>query len=186
MSGFDQIVEHDVGARARRRQVDVRRKAGRRLEQAGEHRGFGEVHVARRLGEVILRRRIHAERAAAHVGAVEIELQDLVLGQPRLEPDREEGFLHLALDGAFVVQEQVLGELLRDRRAALHHAAGARIGDQRARECRRIDAEMLVEAPVLRREHCLDQMVGKLVERNRVVVPDSARADFVADSGRGM
>ena len=84
--GFDQIIEHDVGARARRRQVDVRRELGRRLEQAGEHRGFRQVHVARRLVEIILRRRVDAEGAAAHIGAVEIELEDFVLGQPRLEP----------------------------------------------------------------------------------------------------
>ena len=45
-AGLDQVVQHDVGARARGRQVDVRRKSRRRLEQAGEHRGFGQVHVA--------------------------------------------------------------------------------------------------------------------------------------------
>ena len=108
----------------------------RRLEQAGEHRGFGEVHVARGLVEVVLRRRVDAEGAAAHIGAVEIELEDLVLGEPRLEPDREERLLDLALDGALVGQEQVLGELLRDRGAALHHAAGARVGQRARGTCR--------------------------------------------------
>ena len=39
---------------------------------------------------------------------------------------------------------------------------------------------MLVEAPVLGREHRLDQMVGKLVERDGVVVLDAALADLVA------
>ena len=158
------------------------REFRRRLEQAGQHRGFGEVHVARGLVEVILRRRVDAERAAAHIGAVEIELEDLVLGQPRLEPDRQERFLDLALDGALVGQEQVLGELLRDRRAALHHAAGARIRRQRAHEARRIDAEVLVEAAVFGRERRLDQMVGIFVQRDRVVVADAARADLVAEA----
>ena len=111
-AGIDQIVEHHVGAGARGGQVDVRRVFGRRLEQAGEHRGFGEIDVARRLVEVEMRGAVDAEGAAAHIGAVEIELQDLVLGQPRLQPDREEGFLDLALDGALVGEEQVLGQLL--------------------------------------------------------------------------
>ena len=167
-------------ARARRRQIDVRRELGRRLEQAGEHRGFREIHVARRLVEVILRRRIDAEGAAAHIGAVEVELQNLVLGQARFQPHRQEGFLDLAVERALVRQKQVLGELLRQRRAALHDAAGARIGDQRAHGAADIDAEMLVEAPVLGGEHRLDQIVGELVERHRVVVPDAARADLVA------
>ena len=179
--GLDQVVEHDVGARARGRQIDVRGVFGRRLEQARQHRGLGEVHVARRLGEVVLRGCVHAERAAAHVGAVEIELQDLVLGEPRLEPDREEGFFHLALDGALVVQEQVLGELLRDRRAALHHAAGARVCRERAHKAGRIDAEMVVEAAVFGCERRLDQMIRVILERDRIIVTDAARSDLVAE-----
>ena len=87
-------------------------KTRRRLEEASQHCGFGEVHIARRFVEVILCGGIDAEGAAAHVGAVEIKLQNLVLGEPRLEPDGEERLLHLALDGSLVVQEQVLGELL--------------------------------------------------------------------------
>ena len=59
-----------------------------------------------------MRRAVDAERAAAHIGAVEIELEDLVLGQARFQPDRQERFLDLALDGALVREEQVFGELL--------------------------------------------------------------------------
>src|SRR5262249_57075444 len=108
----------------------MRRELGRRLEQAGEHRGLGEVHVPRRLAEIELCRRINPERSPAHIGAVEIELEDLILGEPRLEPQGEERLLYLALDRALITQEQVLGELLGDRGAALHHAAGAGIGDE--------------------------------------------------------
>ena len=110
----------------------MRRVFGRSLEQAGKHRGFREIDVARRLVEIEMRRAVDAECAAAHIGAVEIELQDFVLGEPRLQPDREERFLDLALDGALVVQEQVLGELLGYRGAALSHAAGLRVRHQRA------------------------------------------------------
>jgi len=35
-----------------------------------------------------MRRAIDAERAAAHIGAIKIEFQNLVLGKPRLQPDR--------------------------------------------------------------------------------------------------
>ncbi|MEY9437865.1 hypothetical protein ABIF14_004956 [Bradyrhizobium elkanii] len=160
--------------------VDVRGVFGRRFEQAGEHRGLREVHVAHRLVEVEMCRAVDAEGAAAHIGTVEIELQDLVLGEPRLQPDREEGFLHLALDGALVVQEQVLGELLGDRRAALADAAGLRVGDERAGEARHVDAEMVVEAAVFGRERCLDQIVRKIFQRDRVIMLDAAAADRVA------
>ena len=181
-AGLDQVVEHDVGAGAGGRQVDVRRELGRRLEHAGEHGGFRQVDVARRLVEVELRRGVDAERAAAEIGAVEIELEDLVLGQARLQPDREERFLDLALDGALVGEEQVLGKLLGERRAALRHAAGAHVGQQRAEGAGDVDAEMLVEAAVFGRERRLDQRVGELLERDRIVVLDAAAADFVAEA----
>ena len=127
-----------------------------------------------------MRRRVDPEGAAAHVSTVEIELEDFVLGEPRLEPHRQERLVDLALERPLVGEEQVLGELLRNRRAALHHAAGPRIGGKRAKQAGNIDAEMLVEAPVLGRQHRLDQVVGKLLERDRIVVPDAARADLVA------
>jgi len=179
-SRLDQVVEHHVGAGAGGRQVDMRGEPCRRLEQAGQHGGLGEVHLARRLAEIELRGGIDPERAAAHIGAVEIELEDLVLGEPRLQPQREERFLHLALDGALVAQEQVLGELLGDRGAALHHAPGARIGDHGAHGAGDVDAEMLVEAAVLGGEHRLDQMIGKVRERDGARMLDAAAADLVA------
>ena len=45
---------------------------------------------------------------------------------------------------------------------------------------RNVDAEMLVEAAVLGREHRLDQVIGELVERDRIVLLDAAGADLVA------
>ncbi len=153
---------------------------GRRLEQAGQHGGFREIDVARRLVEVEMRRAVDAERAAAHIGAVQIELEDLVLGQPRLQPDRQKRLLHLALDGALVTQEQVLRQLLRDRGAALAHAAGLRVGDEGARSAGEVDAEMVVEAAVFGGERRLDQIVREVFQRDRVIVLDAAAADRIA------
>ena len=127
-----------------------------------------------------MRGAVDAESAAAHIGAVEIEFQDLVLGQPRLQPDREKRFLDLALDGALVVEEQVLRQLLGDRRAALPHAAGLRVGHQRAHGAGDVDAEMIVEAAVLGGERRLDQVVRKILQRNRIIVLDAAAADRIA------
>ncbi len=179
-AGVDQIVQHHIGAGAGGGQVDVRRVFGRRLEQSGQHRGFGEIDVARRLVEIEMRRAVDAEGAAAHIGAVEIEFQNFVLGEPRLQPDREERLVDLALDGALVAQEQVLRQLLGDRRAALTDTAGLRVGQQRAKGAGDVDAEMVVEAAVLGGERRLDQIVRKILQRNRIIVLDAAAADRIA------
>ncbi len=179
-AGLDQVIEHGVGAGTGRRQIDVRREARRRLEQTGQHRGLAQGQVARGLVEVVMRRAVDAERAAAQIGAVEIEFEDLVLGQPHLEPHGEEGFLHLALDGPFVAEKKILRQLLAERGAALHNAAGARIGEHGAERAGNVDAEMLVEAAVLGGQHRLDQMIGELLQRDRIVVLDAAAADRIA------
>ena len=97
-----------------------------------------------------------------------------------LEPEREIGFLDLARDRALVGEEQVLGELLGDRGAALAHAARGGVDRQRAQSADHVDAEMAEETAVLGRQHGLDEMVGQFLERDRVVVLDAAPADFDA------
>jgi len=61
-----------------------------------------------------MRRAVDAERAAAHIGAIEVELENLILAEPRLQPDRQKRLVDLAFDGALIAQEQVLGKLLGD------------------------------------------------------------------------
>jgi hypothetical protein len=63
-----------------------------------------------------------------------------------------------------------------------NHSAGAGVGHDRAKQARHVDAEMVVEAAVFGRQHRLDQMIRKLIERNRIVVTDAARADLVAEA----
>jgi hypothetical protein len=71
-----------------------------------------------------------------------------------LQPEGEQNFLDLALERAFGRQKQVLGKLLRNRRAALDRLTGD-IVDEGAGESQRVDAKMRIEAPVLDRHHRL-------------------------------
>ena len=174
-AGFHHVVEHVHRARARAAgRFTVRRVFRRRLEQAGQHRGLGEAHVLQGLAEIVIGRRHRAEGAAAHIGAVEIELENVVLAEMALEPQRQERLVHFALQRALVGEEQVLGELLGDGGAALRVAAAARIRHESARRADRVDAPMLVEAPVLGGDQRLDHAVGKVVELQRIVVLDPA------------
>ena len=62
------------------------------------------------------RRGVDAIGAAAEIDAVEVELEDLVLGEFALEREREDRFLDLAPEAAVVGQEDVARELLGDGR----------------------------------------------------------------------
>ena len=110
------------------------------------------------------RRGLDAVGAAAEIDAIEIELEDLVLGEALLEPDRVDHLFELPRHGALGRQEQVLGELLGDGRAALDHGAGGCVAERRAHEPERVDAEMVVEAAVLGRDHRLGEVRRQHVE----------------------
>jgi hypothetical protein len=64
----------------------------------------------------------------AEVDLVQIGFEDLRLGIPPFDQDRQPGFLQLAQDRPLARQQSVLDELLRDGASALYSAAPAKIG----------------------------------------------------------
>ncbi len=117
---------------------------------------------------------LHAEHAIPEIGTIQIEPQNLVFRQARFQPEGEKGFLDLSVQCALVVEEEVLRKLLRDGGTALHHAARTRIRHHRAEKAGNIDAEMLVEAPILRAERGLHEMLRQLLDGDRFEVKDAA------------
>ena len=71
------------------------------------------------MAEEAPRRSVDAIGAAAEINPVEIQLEDLVLGEFALDGQRQHAFLDLAAEGAAVGEEDVARELLSDGRAAL-------------------------------------------------------------------
>ena len=130
----------------------------RRLHQSRQYGRLREVHHLGALAEILLRRRLDAIGARAEIDAIEIELEDLILGIFALEPEREDRLLNFARQRALLRQEQVLRELLGERRAALHAAHARDVADDRARNPDRIDAEMRIEAAILDRDESLRQI----------------------------
>ena len=157
--------------------VVARREPRRRAHQAGEHGGFRDGELLRRLAEIALRRRLDAVGAGAEIDAVEIELDDLGLAELAFQPQRQRHLLHLAGEGALLGQEQVLGELLRDGRAALRHAAPHHVGVERARHADRVDAAMRIEAAVLDGDERLRHVARQFLERNRIAVVLAPRGE---------
>ena len=103
-------------------------------------------------------RRFHAVGAAAEVHPIEVELENVRLVEAQLQPEGQHQFLELAHQGALGGEEDVLGELLRDGRAALHEAAGFQVGENRTAEAGRVDAPVRIEAPVFDGEYGVDEV----------------------------
>ena len=116
--------------------------------------------------EVALACCLHAIGAGAEIDAVEIKLENFGLGVLALQPERQFDFLQFALEGALLGQEQVLGQLLGERRAALRHAAMQDVGDRRAQNAPGVDAEMRIEAPVLDGDERLRQIRRQILQRD--------------------
>ena len=155
--GVRHRLQHDVAALLGPIGMDERRMPRRRLDDAGDERRLAQRHVRDVLGEEQPRRfghAVHGERAAlAEPHVVQIELEDLILAQPALEDERHELILHLADRAPFLREERVLDELLRQRAAAAQvRLAAGRVVPDRRRDADGIDADVVVEPPVLDRE----------------------------------
>ena len=163
----------------------------RRSRQARQHRRFGDRELVHVLVEIGARRRRHAIGVPAEEDLVEIEFEDLLLRQRRLDPPGQEGLADLAGHRIFVAREEDLGDLLGDGRSAMGALAASGLRDivpHRAEQARIIDAAMTEEGAVLRRQEGIDQLGRKFVIGElHPPLPCEAlhgRAVDVADIGR--
>ena len=138
----------------------------RRFHQARKHRGFRQRNVLRGFSEIALRRGLDAIGAGTEINPVEVELENLGLGMLALQPEREFDFLQFSLKRALLRQKQILGELLRQRRATLRNAAMQDVGHRRAGYAQRIDSVMRIEPAVLDRNEGLRQIEWEILQRD--------------------
>ena len=168
--GVDDLRRAFVGAF----QIVIGSEFGGRFHQPGEQRGLRQRHVPSVMAEIFARRRLHAIGARTEIDAVEIEFEDLILGIFALQPQRQDRLLEFARQRALLRQEQVFGELLRQRRAALHRAAAGHIPQPRAQNAHGVDAEMGIETSVLDGDERLGQVGGQIGQ------PDGGAAGVAA------
>ena len=133
--------------------------------------GLGQREARRRLVEVSLARRRETAKVWAKAGAVDVLLDDLVFAERPLDADGERHFAELAAQGSWVGPEGPR-ELHREGRAAGHDPGLREIRDGRADGREGIDAEVVVESPVLGGEQGVEDSRADAVERE----PRGARA----------
>src|SRR3546814_13453803 len=114
----------------------------------------------------LFRSRLDAVRVAAEEYLVEVELEDLLLGQRLLDLPGEDRFLGLARVADLVAHEQVLGALLGDRRGADRAARMREVGPRRVGDAREIDAVTLEEGAILGGEDRLHHQQREVQRQN--------------------
>ena len=179
-AGLHHGAQHDARAALGGGEIAARREHGRRARQRRQHRGLGQGELARRGAEIDMRRPVHAIGAGAQIDAVQIELEDLRLGQRLVERRGVEQLLELAREGALRRQEHDLGHLLGDGRAAGHHMARAHIEPGRAQEPAHVDAVIGPEASVLHRDEGGGQIGRHLFEAQPLADDRAAPAHDLA------
>ncbi len=163
--GLDHVVQHLVGAPGRGDRVARRVQPARGPDQPGNNGALEQRQLRRRLAEIALRRRIDAVSPGAEIDAVQVDFEDLVLRETVLEPQRQQHLADLAREIPIRAQKHDLGELLRDRAAALENLAGPEIRHRRAQDANWVDAEMAVEPAILGRDDGLRQIGRHLAQR---------------------
>src|SRR5438045_6655107 len=102
--------------------------------------------------EIMVRGGAQPIDSVAEIDARQIAGKDLLLGQPRLEPEGDDDLLRLALDCAIAGQEARLRQLLGDGATALPNAAAAHVGDEGPSHPARVDPPVSVKTTVLDRD----------------------------------
>ena len=112
----------------------------------------------------------------AELGDIEVELEDPLLRQVPLERPRQKKLLELPKRISRRREVEVLGQLLRDRGAAVREFAILQVASKRSLNSFHVDGVVFIEGVVLRHEHRAakvrrDAAIGDEVIAERVVLP---------------
>ncbi len=166
---LDHAIDHVVAAFDGAVALPIGIKIAGSLGQRREIGRFRHGQLMHGLVEIDQRRRGDTVGAEAEIDLVEIEFENLVLGIGALDFQRQQRLLGLALEGDFVGQQEVLGDLLGDGGGALRAAVAAvilEIDHRRAGDSRKIQTAMLVKILIFRCEEGVDDQLRHRLDRD--------------------
>ncbi len=126
----------------------------RRLRETGEHGGLRHIDLGQRFAEVDLGRCGKAVGALTEEDLVDVELQDLILGQIRLDLIGKQDLAKFASERSLTGEEEVPCDLHRNRAGALLRPAG-QVSQRCAQDRDVVDPAVLIKPLVFRCENRL-------------------------------
>ncbi len=150
--------QHQLAAPQGALRIGPRRQRRRRPDQGCDERRFGKREIARPFSEQRLRYLFRSVQTGAEVHPIQVQLENLILGQLRLEHHGERSLLQLPRHRASIRQEQRPRKLLSDRAGALDCAEVTRVVHNGPRDREQIDPEMMMKPPVFDGDHRAPQV----------------------------
>ena len=130
-----------------------------------------------------MRRRVDPVSPGPEINPVQINFEDLVLGESMFEPQGKQDLADLSPKAPLGRQKQVLGELLGNCAAAFDDATGGEIGQRRTQQTEWVDAEMMIKSPVFGCDHGLGQIARHFPQSQRPAEKIAISCEQVAVSG---
>ncbi len=158
--------KHDMAALKSAIVVGPRPQPRRHANQTGDECRLGQRQFGGALAEDVARHGLDAIDRSAEVDAVEVQLQNLRLGQTLFDHHRENSLFAFSQKIARSRQKKRAGELLRERAAAFLEAPGTHIARDGAPDGDRVDAQMAVEAVIFDGDNRVAEIGGNAVQRN--------------------
>ena len=100
--------------------------------QAGEKRAFLKREFLGGFAEITPRSKLDAPGAAAEIDGIEVKLENLRLAQRLFDTRGHDHLADLAFVGQIFADQQVLDDLLRDRRASLRPSGRSEVANESA------------------------------------------------------
>ena len=163
---LDEPIQNRVALQRRSFRISQWRKAIRAPDQSGQGRRLRQVQFRRVLSEVGKRRGLHAVTAGPEINPVHVKLEDLLLGEILLDPQRYHRFQNFSAQGSAAERETIAGELLSNTARAFLGRAAHDVAHQRARDPAPVDSAVLEEPRVFAGQQGVDEKRRYFVERD--------------------
>ena len=160
---FDHLIDDGVAGTQRDLTVVGEVVERRIANRHGKRGSLGDREIAEFLVEVDLGGGGDAVCVLSEEDRVEVELEDLLFGEPAFQFDRDRGLGHLPLESRFTPDEVLLYDLLGNRRTALGGAT-SEVFDERSGDGLVVDAAVRHEVAVFGAEGGSDNEVRNVIE----------------------
>jgi hypothetical protein len=161
---FLHAVEHVTQTLAGPLRMPIGTEISRSLGHCRQQRAFGQGNRLGGFAEIASRRHLNSPGPASQIDRIQIEFEDLRLAEHALKAGRDDDLADLSIVADIIAHQQVLGDLLGDRRSTLWPPGLRQIADERPDHAALVDPLVLEKPLVLGGHEGLFDMIGNIVE----------------------